>query len=339
MLKQRWYPNVVCMILCGILFLFAGCSNEAGNAPGKQEQVASSFPEKDITVIIPFTAGGSSDVQARVVEKYFKDEFGVNLIFMYKEGAGGEVGFTELANAKPDGYTIGGLNSPHILLQPLARETTFDYKSFDYIGVMVNDPQIIAVSVDSQYDTLEDLLNDARQHPGTLTAAISGSYSGNHITALKLMDAAQCTFEVIPYNGSADQIVAVQGGHVDFMVGNLNDVNRDLEKYKILAITSETRHPMASDVPTLIEQGYDVTNGITRMFGTPAGVDAEILERLRTGFENIAKNPNYLADMEAVGQPEEWINGADLMPLLAEENLEERVLLEKYQLLKEQIHS
>lgn len=343
MVKKQGY-RIVCVVLCCLIgfFIAVGCGNHQERQEGEKyiaeaNVQALDYPQKDITLIIPFTAGGFSDVQARIVEKYFKEEFGVNLIFMYKEGAGGEIGFTELANAKPDGYTIGGLNSPHILLQPLARDTQFTYKSFDYIGVMVNDPQVIAVSADSQYSTLEELLDACRKNPGSLTAAISGSYSGDHITALKLMEAAQCEFQVVPYNGSADQLVALQGGHVNFMVGNLNDVNRDLDKYKLLAITTKERHPMAPNVPTLLEQGYDVTNGITRMFGTPAGVDPQILERLRQGFERIAANPDYLSDMEKVGQPEGWLNGSDVPEQLEQDNIQLEELLQKYGLLKEQI--
>jgi len=326
-MRKQKQISIIALICIMTILLVCGCGNSASK---QQADAGSKYPEKDITLIIPFTAGGSSDVQARIVEKYFKDEFGVNLVFTYKEGAGGEVGWTELANTEPDGYTIAGFNDPHILLQPLARETAFTYESFDYIGLMVQEPQLIVVSKDSPYNTFEELLDAIKQNPGKLTCGLSGSYSGHHITALKLMDVAGCNFTLVPYNGSADQIVALQGGHIDFIVGNPGDLTPDAEKYKFLAIADEERASYLPDVPTLIELGYDVTNHISRGFATPAGVDPEILARLQEGFENIANNPEYLKDMEAIGQLADWTNGKELKALFEEESKEFQTLLEKY---------
>lgn len=304
-------------------------------ADEKQEagKVEENYPSKDITVIIPFTAGGASDVQARIVEKYFKDEFGVNMIITYKEGAGGEVGFTEIAKAKTDGYTIGGLNIPHIVLQPLARETDFTIDSFAYIGQVVNDPQLIAVMKDSKYNTLQELIDDAKANPGKITLGNVGTFSGHHIASLNFMDLTDTEFTLIPYKGSADEIVALQGGHVNAIMGNLNDVMRDLEKYKILGITTEERHALAPDVPTFKEQGIDMTQGITRLFAAPKGIAPEKLARLQEGFERIAKNPEYLKDMEKIGQPEEWLTGAQVEEQLKKEVETATRLLEKYNLL------
>ncbi|MGI6226706.1 MAG: tripartite tricarboxylate transporter substrate binding protein, partial [Peptococcales bacterium] len=308
-----------------------GCQkSEEKQEGGKAEE---NYPSKDITVIIPFTAGGASDVQARIVEKYFKEEFGVNMIITHKEGAGGEIGFTEIAKAKPDGYTIGGLNVPHIVLQPLARETDFTPDSFAYIGQVVNDPQVIAVMKDSKYNTLQDLIDDAKANPGKITLGNVGTFSGHHIASLNFMDLTGTEFTLIPYKGSADEIIALQGGHVNAIMGNLNDVMRDLDKYKILGITSEERHPLAPDAPTFIEQGLDLTSGITRLFAAPKGIAPEKLARLQEGFERIAKNPEYLKDMERIGQPEEWLTGAQVEEQIKVETEIATRLLEKYDLL------
>lgn len=321
-------------VLVGLLIVavgtmcFAGCSKDQGGSD------AESYPSKDITVIIPFTAGGASDVQARIFDKYFKKEFGVSMVFEYKEGAGGEIGFTELAKKKADGYTIGGLNVPHIVLQPLARQTQYTYDSFDYVGQVVNDPQIVTVGKNSPYNSLSELLAAAKASPGKITMGSVGTFSGQHIAILKLMDLADVEFNIIPYKGSADEVIAMQGGHVDAIMGNLNDLNRDVEQYKMLAISTEERHEMVPDVPTFREEGYDLINGITRLFATPKGVDPAKIARLQEGFERIANNPEYLADMEKIGQPASWINGKDLYPLIQQENDEAIAVLTKYDLLR-----
>lgn len=308
-----------------------GCSTskekEAGPSTAK-------YPTKDITTILAFSAGGSSDVQARIVEKYFKEEFGASMIITYKTGAGGETGFTEIAKANPDGYTIGGLNVPHIVLQPLARETGFTIDSFAYIGQVVNDPQVIAVMKDSKYNTLQELIEDAKANPGNITLGNVGTFTGHHIASLDLMDVTGTEFTLIPYKGSADEVVALQGGHINAMMGNLGDVLRDLDKYKILGITTNERHPLAKDIPTFKEQGYDVVSGITRLFAAPKDIDPAQLTRLRDGFEKIANNPNYLKDMENIGQPAEWLDGDKLYEQLKKENDKAKRLLEKYGLLK-----
>ncbi|KJS83377.1 MAG: hypothetical protein JM58_12720 [Peptococcaceae bacterium BICA1-8] len=324
---------IAVLLIIGFLLTLGltGCQKaEEKQDGGKTEE---KYPSQDITVIIPFTAGGASDVQARIVEKYFKEEFGVNMIITYKEGAGGEVGFTELAKSKTDGYVIGGLNVPHIILQPLARETEFNIDSFAYIGQMVNDPQLVAVLKDSKYNTLQELIDDAKANPGRITLGNVGTFSGHHIASLNFMNLTGTEFTLIPYKGSADQIVALQGGHVNAIMGNLNDVMRDMDKYKILGITTDERHYLAPEVPTFKELGLDMTQGITRLFAAPKDIDPARLARLKEGFEKIAKNPEYLKDMEKIGQPEEWKDGEKVYADLKKEVETATKLLEEYDLL------
>ena len=322
----RFMKKLISAGLIVTLLFLVGCSS---GTEGKSDE---EYPKKDITLIVPFTAGGASDVQARIVEKYFKKEFGVGLIFQYKEGAGGEKGFTELAQAPNDGYTIGTINMPHIVLQPLGRETQFTYKDFDYIGEMVKDPQILAVKSDSEYNTLQDVLEATKKKK--LTIGTVGTLTGNYMAALDLMKKANVEFEIVPFEGSADQVIALQGGHVDVIMGNLNDLARDKEQYKMLAISTEKPHEMLPDVKTFKEQGYDVQSEITRLFATPKGIDPKKLEILRKGFANIASNPEYLKEMKNIGQPECWVGGEELEKNIEKENAHYKELLEAFDLLK-----
>lgn len=314
---KKKFTVILALLLVLSIGAFSGCSTPSSNAK-KDGASNSEYPNKDITIIVPFTAGGASDVQARIVEKYFKEVFGVNMVFQYKEGAGGEIGFTELAQAKPDGYTIGTINMPHIVLQPLGRETRFDYTSFDYIGQMVDDPQILAVPADSDIKTMEDFIKEAKSRK--LTIGTVGTLTGNYMTSLDFMDKAGVEMEIVPFEGSADQIVALQGKHVDCIMGNLNDLARDPGQYTMLGISSEERHKMMPDVPTFKEQKLDIEGHITRLIAAPKGLDPEVLEKLRKGFEEIAKNEDYLADMKKSGQPESWIDGETLTKEIKEQN-------------------
>ena len=124
---------------------------------------AADYPSKPINMIIAFTAGGSSDVQARIMQKYWnKYNPDQGWVFIYKPGAGGMIGFTEIAKAKADGYTIGGMNVPHIVLQTLGQKAQFTVDSFKYICQVVNDPQCVAVKKGSPFKTMKELMGKAR---------------------------------------------------------------------------------------------------------------------------------------------------------------------------------
>lgn len=305
-----------------------------GGCARKEAAPAAKYPEKPINLIIAFTAGGSSDVQARIVDKYWKQEFGQNLAFQFKVGAGGQVGFTEIAKAQPDGYTIGGVNVPHIVLQALSPQATFRKDDFVMLAQVVNDPLVVAVRKESNIRTLSQLLDEAKAKDGKMTLGIVGTYTGHHVAALKFMDLTGAKFSLVTFQGAADQNVALLGGHVDAMVGNLNDVMRDIDKFTILGLAAEKRHPFIKAVPTFREQNLDFVADIRRGFAVPAKTDPAVVKRLRDGFARIAVNKDYLADMEKIGQPSEYLSGEDFQKYIDDYNIEARRLLEKYGLLK-----
>ena len=175
---------------------------------------AAAYPEKPINMIIAFTAGGSSDVQARIMQKYWNKYAPQPWVFVYKPGAGGIIGFTEIAKARPDGYTIGGLNVPHIILQPLAQNAQFTPDSFKYICQVVNDPQCIAVRKDSPYQSTSEIIAAARKNPGKIRVGLVGPLSGHHLMFLdygkKYPDAKLTS---VFYKGAADQNAALLGDH------------------------------------------------------------------------------------------------------------------------------
>lgn len=315
------------LVLMVSLAVFSGC--------GKKETTAEvKYPIKPVNLIIAFTAGGSSDVQARIVDKYWKEEFGQNLVFQFKVGAGGQVGFTEIAKASPDGYTLGGVNVPHLVLQALSPQATFKKDDFIMIAQVVNDPQVIAVRKASDIKTLPQLIQEAKAKDGKMTLGIVGTYTGHHVAALKFMDLTGTKYSLVPFQGTADQNVALLGGHVDVMIGNLNDVMRDLDKFTILGIASEKRHPYIKDVPTFKEQGLDFVADIRRGFAVPKNTNPAVVKKLRDSFAAIVAKKEYIKDMETIGQPSEYLSGEDFQKYIDNYHIEAQKLLEKYGLLK-----
>ncbi len=305
------------LIACALVVLVTGAAL-LGGCGKKDAKSEAKYPTKPINMIIAFTAGGSSDVQARIVDKYWKEEFGQNLVITYKTGAGGQVGFTELAKSAPDGYTIGGINVPHIVLQALSPQATFSKDDFIYLCQVVNDPQVIAVRKESEIKTLKQLIDTAKAKDGKMTMGIVGTFTGHHVAALKFMDLTGTKFSLVPFQGAADQNIALMGGHVDVMVGNLNAIMRDLGK----------------DVPTFKEQGLNFVSDIRGAFAVPKNTDPAIVARLRAGFDKICAKKEYLADMEKIGQPSEYMTGEEFKKYVDGYHAEAKALLEKYGLIK-----
>lgn len=297
-------------------------------------EASAKYPEKPINMVMAFTAGGSSDVQARIMQKYWNKYSDQRWVFIYKPGAGGAIGFGEIANSRPDGYTIGGINVPHILIQPLVQKAQFSIDSFTYICQVVNDPQAVVVRSDSQFTSLKDIFAFAKANPRKLKVGLVGPNSGHHLMFLDVKGKFDFPVTEIFYKGAADQNAALLGGEIDIMFGNLNDVMRSLEEMTVLALAAEKRNAFLPDVPTMREQGFDVVSDIRRAFVAPKGVDKEQISYLRNVFSKICHDPEYLEDMKKAGQPAEYMDGEAFAAYVRQQNEIARMALENAGVLK-----
>lgn len=295
---------------------------------------AASYPDKPVNMIIAFTAGGSSDVQARIMQKYWNKNEPQPWVFIYKTGAGGAIGFSETAHAKPDGYSIGGVNVPHIVLQPLAQHAPYSIDDFAYICQVVNDPQVVAVRNDSEFKSVSDVFAYAKANPDKLTIGLVGPMSGHHLMYLDVKAKTGLQASEVMYKGAADQNAALLGGEVAVIFGNVNDVMRSREMIRVLGVASEKRCDFLPDVPTLREQGYDIVSDIRRGFVAPKGIDADELAFLREAFRKIAQDPGYQAEMRKAGQPAEYQPGEQFEAYVRKQYEIDRALLVQFGLLK-----
>jgi len=292
------------------------------------------YPENPVNIVIAFTAGGSSDVQARIVQKYWNKYSDQRLVFVYKPGAGGAIGFSEIAHSKKDGYTFGGLNVPHIILQPLVQHAPFSIADFDYICQVVNDPQVVAVRKDSPFQTVKDVFDYAKKNPKKLLVGLQGPNSGNHLMFLDVEDKYDFPVSEVFYKGAADQNAALLGGEVNVMFGNLNDVMRSRDEMRILAIASDKRNSFVPGVPTMQELGYDIVSYIRRGFAAPKGIPALSLTYLRDIFHKVCTDPGYIADMKQAGQPAEYLDGPEFEQYVKDQYEKVKASMTKAGLLK-----
>ncbi|WP_108663800.1 tripartite tricarboxylate transporter substrate binding protein [Acuticoccus kandeliae] len=258
------------------------------------------YPERPISMIVAASPGGGTDVMARTIvpfmEKYLGD--GASITVINKPGAGTEIGATTLAEAKPDGYTIGMINLPHMIAIPIERKAAFHMlESFEPLANLVTDAAAFNVSADSEFETLDDLITYAKENPGTLTVGTSGVGGDDHLAMLMFEKAAGIEFTHVPYNSGGPVRAAVLGGHIDIGSFNVSEavdfVNEG--QLRTLGIMSDERWEEAPDIATFAEQGFDVAIAAHRGMAAPKGVPEDILGKLRTSIEKTMADPEFQA--------------------------------------------
>jgi tripartite-type tricarboxylate transporter receptor subunit TctC len=259
-------------------------------------------PDRQITMIVAFAAGGGTDLAARTIARFMEADLGQSVVVLNRPGAGGEIGFTELARARPDGYTIGFINTPTIVTIPIERRARFSLDDFSLIGNIVDDPGGMWVLPDSPYRTLADLLAAARANPGTIGYGTTGIGSDDHLAMLALERASGTKFLHIPFAGSSLVKQNVFSRTIPLAVMNVAEGLNDLRQGTLhpLAQMGETRWDRAPNIPTLRELGFDVVEGSMRGMAAPAGMPAEIITRLADSVKKTVENPEFqrLADQQ-----------------------------------------
>lgn len=297
---------------------------------------AAGYPSKSITLMTAFNAGGGSDVSHRLLEKYAKGVFDQPIVVTYKAGAGGEIGWTWLAGAKADGYAIGGVDLPHIVLQPLLRpagQPGYQTEQLNPLCGLVYDANVVMVPEASPYKTFKDLVDYARANPGKLKVATVGKLTGDHLFLMQIEKLTGATFTQIPYSGSGKAIPALMGGEVDAYFGSGSSFLR-MEKTRGLAIGSKERYELCPDVPTFIEQGYPIESGKYRGLATPVGIPAEAQKYLEAKFAELCANPEYQQAVRGGGLMPLYQSGADFAATISREGEQARAILTDYGLLK-----
>ena len=268
--------------------------------------IAQNYPRRAVQLVVAFPAGGSTDVGARILASLAEKDFGQPITVVNKGGAGGQIGFTEIARARPDGYTLGFLNLPGmntITLDP-ERKAAFTIDSFIPIVNQVLDPGFIWVKGDSPYKTLADLVEAAKKTPGKISACTTGILSDDHLAILMVQEAAKCEFRIVHFDGGAQQLTGVLGGHVDVAFDNVGSVFKRVGTGEIrgLAVTDVERSKFLPQVPTTKELGMPtVISSSTRGVGAPKGTPAEIVKVVETAFLKAINSDEMKQKMDAVG--------------------------------------
>ena len=297
---------------------------------------AAEYPAKPITLMTAFNAGGGSDVSHRLLEKFAKGVFDQPIVVTYKAGAGGEIGWTWLVGAKADGYTIGGVDLPHIVLQPMLRpegQPGYKTEQLSPLCGLVYDADVVMVPEDSPYKTFKDLIEYAKANPGKVKVATVGKLTGDHLFLMQIEKLTGAKFTQVPYSGSGKAIPALLSGEVDAYFGSGSSFLR-MEKTRGLAIGSKERYELCPDVPTFIEQGYAIESGKYRGLATPQNIPAEARQYLETKFAELCANPEYQKAVKSSGLMPQFQTGKAFGEIIRTEGEQAKKILEAYGLLK-----
>jgi tripartite-type tricarboxylate transporter receptor subunit TctC len=273
----------------------------AALAAGLVAAAAHAFPTKPVNYIIPFAAGGESDISARLQQPYFKKITGQDLVIQYQPGAGGASAWAALNGMAGDGYTIMGTNLPHIVMQPLLQKP--GYATADIVNVYMfhYTPDALIVKADSKFKTVQDVIAAAKAAPGALTVSGSGTNSAND-TANQLFEnltGAKLTY--IPYSGTAPATTAVLGGETDLSWGYTTVGIQQGKAVRMLAVAMEKRHPAFPDVPTFRELGIDLVGGAYRGIAVPKSTPEAVRKQVSDIIGKINADPAFIKQMEEGG--------------------------------------
>jgi tripartite-type tricarboxylate transporter receptor subunit TctC len=286
------------------------------------------YPDKPITLIVPWAAGGSTDQTARVLSKAAEKDIGQPIIVENKPGATTTLGMADLAKAKPDGYTIGVLSSSAYLVPLQGRQVPYDtLKDFSFISYYGDNLIGVAVLKDKPWKTLKDLIDDAKKNPGKIKYGTAGVGTTQHLTTESLQLQSGAKFVHIPQKGSAGSIPALLGSHVDFITEtSVWAPFVETGQVRLLAVTTPERVKGYPNVPTLQELGYKSLRSIQAIIA-PAGLPEDVRMRLETAFRKSLADKTFLDTMARLHMQVIDMPGAEVKKLVEGEVDEAKKLI------------
>jgi tripartite-type tricarboxylate transporter receptor subunit TctC len=253
------------------------------------------YPDRAINFVVPFSAGGTLDIVSRTIAEPLSQRLGEPIVIDNRGGAGGRLGSLYASQQDADGYTmVSASTGTHALSALVHPDIEYDPReSFEYIGLVAQTPYVLAVRADSEFQTVQDVIDYANENPGMLNYGTAGVGSATHLAGEMFTDMAEVEIEHIPYDGSAPSSAALLSGEIELLFSSFPGVIGHVinEEARVLGVGSAERVPQVPDVPTIAEAalpGYEATLWIG--LAVPAGVPADVLERLHAEVRDIVEN-------------------------------------------------
>ena len=293
-----------------------GCAEDSGSV------AAADYPSEDVRLLVPYTAGGPTDIAARAVGAHLEEELGQPVVVENLPGASGATAYVEMISAEPDGHTLSMTALPTAVLNYLSNDVGYTREDLAPVGVVTQVPSGIVVPADSPYQDVESLFAAARQDPQAVTVGTPGATNTHAAETRRITQLYDIPLTVVPFEGNSEVQTALLGGNVSAGFANLSqDLLPAIEAgdLRVLAVGTEERLAYV-DAPTFVESGYPELTQSTTTFGViaPAGTPEEVVATLEDALRSASEDEAVVEALDPPYVPEEFLGSADLADLFAE---------------------
>lgn len=283
---------------------------------------AADFPgKKSITIVCPYAAGGASDTTSRIFASELEKAIGTTVMVQNTTGASGAIGLETVRNSKPDGYTIAYMPVESTMLSSLGY-TDLTTDDFRFIGRAMTIPAAITVKADSEWETFEDFITYAKEHPGEVRVGNSGTGSIWQVAAASVEEVCDVEFNHVPFSdGAAAAVTALLGGNIEAVAVSPSEVYTNVESgdFRTLAILGEGPSSVLPDVPVATDLGYDIVIQGWGGFAVPKDTPDDVVEILEAAAETAINSDAMKELLESKGYEHAYLNGADMDAKAADE--------------------
>ena len=280
------------------------------------------FPRKGsiISLVVPYPPGGGMDVAARVLAPNLEAELGAHIQIVNKGGAGSQVGITYATQAKPDGYTVGMVQWPHVtgIYVDASRQAAFGPKDLVYVALQCLDPFAVAVQVESPYKNVKDLIEAAKRKPEGFKVSSTGVNAPEQIAWIQLEELTGVKFAIVQYEGGGPAVTSLLGGHIDAFMGGLAAVLGQAKgnTLRVIGTLDKSARALLPDVKDMEEQGYGEFFPTVRGWFVPKGTPSEIVEILGAAIKRASDDKEYQKRLMETGHIPRYMAPAEMAPYI-----------------------
>ena len=309
--------------LAAAALLTACGGDDTGTGTAGSGETASDFPSETITLLVPYDAGGPTDLTSRTVGNCLQEQLGQTVVVENRPGGSGALAMQELIGAPADGYTLSLVTAGTMVLTPLANDLDYAADDITPIGVMAEVPSVLAAGKDSPYTDAEAFFQQAESAAGSINVGVPGASTPQGIELQRLADEYGVQVTAVPFDGNAEMTTALLGGNIDAVLINASkDVVENIEagSFEPIAVSSEEPLSWLPETPTLAESGFPELTLAGSTFGLagPAGLPEDVTETLEGALEDCMAEPEV---QEGIGEqyvPEQFVGADGLAEVLSE---------------------
>ena len=305
--------------LAGLLLLAACGGQQAADSP----EEAAAYPSEEIRLIVPYAAGGPTDLTARAYGEFLERDLGQPVVVENLPGGSGALATQELVQSDPDGYTLALITAGTTVLTPLVNDVGYTAADITPVGVLSEVPSLLAVGKGSPYPDMAAFVADARARPGAITVGVPGASTPQGIELQRLRDEHGVEVTVVPFNGNAEMTTALLGGNVDAVLINASqDVTQNIDASEFRPLAVSTKQPLdwLPGIPTLVDAGFPglTLSGSTFGLAGPAGLPEPVVTRLEDALRRGHADPEVVATVGERYLGPEFRGAAEMRAVLDE---------------------